>query len=203
MPLHAYLLYCAVYAVAIAIPGPGIVAIVARALGSGFRATVPAAFATAVSDWALMTLSAFGLALVAKAMGPLFLIVKLGGAAYLVYLGYRYWTAKVTERPDADAVAVSARQSFLSQLSLSIGNPKAIGFFVALLPTVVDLHTLNVLGYLELSAATFVLIPLIVLAYAALASRVRGLLSSRRARKTINKSAGAVLVGAAIGVALS
>ena len=201
MSLHAYLLYCALYAVAIAVPGPGIIAIVARALGSGFRATIPAAFGSAVGDWALMTLSAFGLALVARAMGSLFLIVKLGGAAYLIYLGYRYWTAKVAE--PSDDVAVSARQSFLSQLSLTIGNPKAIGFFVALLPTVVDLHALNLLGYLELSAATFVLIPLIVLAYAALASRVRGLLASRRARKTINRTAGAVLVGAAVGVALT
>ena len=201
MSLHAYLLYCAVYAVAIAVPGPGIISIVARALASGFRATIPAAFGTAVGDWALMTLSAFGLALVAKTMGSLFLIVKLAGAAYLVYLVYRYWTSRVAEANDM--VAVSARQSFLSQLALTIGNPKAIGFFVALLPTVVDLHTLSVVGYLELSAATFVLIPLILLAYAALASRVRRLLTSRRARKTINRTAGAVLVGAAVGVALS
>lgn len=163
MSLHAYLLYCAVYAVAIAVPGPGIISIVARALGSGFRATIPAAFGTAVGDWALMTLSAFGLALVAKTMGSLFLIVKLAGAGYLVYLGYRYWTARVAEV--AETLAVSARQSFLSQLSLTIGNPKAIGFFVALLPTVVDLHTLSVVGYLELSAASFVLIPVIVLVH--------------------------------------
>jgi threonine/homoserine/homoserine lactone efflux protein len=201
MSLHAYLLYCAVYAVAIAVPGPGIISIVARALGSGFRATIPAAFGTAVGDWALMTLSAFGLALVARTMGSLFLIVKLAGAGYLVFLGYRYWTVRVAEV--ADVVPVSARQSFLSQLSLTIGNPKAIGFFVALLPTVVDLHALNAVGYLELSAASFVLIPLIELAYAALAARVRGLLASRRARKNINRTAGAVLVGAAVGVALS
>ena len=42
IPLHNFLLYCALYAVAIAVPGPGVISIVARALGSGFRATVPA-----------------------------------------------------------------------------------------------------------------------------------------------------------------
>jgi threonine/homoserine/homoserine lactone efflux protein len=201
LPFHAYLIYCGLYAIAIAVPGPGVIAIVARALGSGFRATIPAALGTAVGDWALMTLSAFGLALVAKAMGPLFLIVKFAGAAYLMYLGYRYWSAKVSELPDV--VPASARQSFLSQLSLTLGNPKAIAFFVALLPTVVDLHSLNALGYLQLSAATFILIPVIVLAYAALASRVRGLLSSRRARKAINKTAGVILMGAGTGVAVT
>ena len=201
MSLHAYLLYCAVYAVAIAIPGPGVIAIVARALGSGFRATIPAAIGTAVGDWTLMTLSASGLVLVARALGSLFLLVKLAGACYLLYLAYRYWTAKVAEF--ADRIPVSARQSFLSQLSLTLGNPKPIAFFLALLPSVVDLHTLNVAGYLELSVASFVLIPLILLAYAALASRVRGLLASHRARQAMNRAAGGVLVGAAVGVVLS
>ncbi len=42
IPLHSYLLYCGLYAIAIAVPGPGVIAIVARALGSGFRATIPA-----------------------------------------------------------------------------------------------------------------------------------------------------------------
>ena len=200
LSLHAYLIYCGVYAIALAVPGPGVIAIVARALGSGFRATVPAAFGTAVGDWVLMTLAVFGLALVAKAMGPLFLVVKLAGAGYLIYLGYRYWTAKVSDLPDI--IPAGARQSFLSQLSLTLGNPKAIAFFVALLPSVVDLHALNAIGYFQLSAASFVLIPLIELSYAALASRVRSLLASRRARKTINKAAGAILVGAGVAVAL-
>lgn len=201
LTFHAYLIYCGIYAVAIAVPGPGIVAIVARALGSGFRATIPAVLGTAVGDWALMTLSAFGLAMVATAMGPLFLVIKLGGAAYLIYLGYRYWTAKVSE--STDAIPSRTGQGFLSQLSLTLGNPKAIAFFVALLPTVVDLHALNAVGYLQLSAASFVLIPMITLVYAALASRARGLLASVRARKTINRAAGVILTGAGIGVAVS
>ena len=198
---HAFLMYCGIYAIAIAVPGPGIIAIVALALGSGFRATIPAAFGIATGDWALMTLSAFGLALVATALGPLFLIVKIGGAAYLMYLGYRYWTAKVSDLPDV--LPASAQKSFLSQLSLTLGNPKPIAFFVALLPTMVDLRGLKALGYLELSAATFFLVPTIALTYAALASRVRKFLVSRRARKAINKTAGAILVGAGVGVAVT
>ena len=201
LSLHAYVLYCGLYAVAIAVPGPGIVAIVARALGSGFRATIPAVIGTAVGDLILMSLSAFGLALVAQAMGGLFLIVKLAGAAYLVYLGYKYWTAPVADMETV--VPASARQGFLAQMSLTLGNPKAIAFFVALLPTVVDLGRLNVFGYLQLCAATFVLIPTITLSYAALASRVRGFLASRRARGRLNKGAAVIMAGAGVGVAVS
>ena len=201
LSLHSYLLYCGLYAVAIAVPGPGIIAIVARALGSGFRATIPAAIGTAAGDLILMSLSAFGLALVAQAMGGLFLIVKLMGAAYLVYLGYRYWTAPVADLETV--VPASARQGFLAQMSLTLSNPKAIAFFVALLPTVVDLGRLNLFGYLQLCAATFVLIPTITLSYAALASRVRGFLASRRARGRLNKGAAVIMVGAGVGVAVS
>ena len=46
IPLHIYLIYFGLYAIAVAMPGPGILAIVARALGSGFRATIPAVLGT-------------------------------------------------------------------------------------------------------------------------------------------------------------
>jgi len=150
LSLHSYLIYCGLYAIAIAIPGPGVVAIIARALQSGFRATIPAAIGTAVGDWALMSLSALGLSVLAESMGRLFMIVKIAGAAYLFYLGYKYWIAKIDDQPSG-VVPNTARQGFLSQLSLTLGNPKAIAFFVALLPSVVDLNHLSFVGYWQLS----------------------------------------------------
>jgi threonine/homoserine/homoserine lactone efflux protein len=198
---HALLIYCGLYALAIAVPGPGIISIVARALGHGFRSTIPAVVGTAIGDWVLMTLSAFGLAVVAREMGSLFLVVKLAGALYLIYLGYKYWTAPVSETPVA--AETSASRGFFAQLALTLGNPKAIVFFAALLPTVVDLDRLTAVGYAELSAATFVLIPAITLAYAALASRVRFMLASAAARSRVNKSAAVIMIGAGLGVAVS
>ncbi|MDE2181703.1 MAG: LysE family translocator [Alphaproteobacteria bacterium] len=201
LSLHAYLIYCGLYAVVILMPGPGVVAIVARALGSGFRTAIPAAIGTAVGDWIWMTLSAFGLAMLAQTMGQFFLVVKLAGAAYLLWMGYKYWTAPVGEMPAI--VPASMRQSFLSQLSVTLGNPKAMAFFLAALPAVIDLKHLNAIGYAQLCAATAVLIPSIMLAYAATAAKVRTLLTSRRARKGINRTAAVVMVGAGVGVAVS
>ncbi len=198
---HGFLIYCGLYAVVIIIPGPGVVAMVARALGSGFRSAIPAAAGTAVGDWIWMTLSAFGLAAIAQAMGEYFLVVKYAGALYLVYMAFRYWTAEVKELPEI--VPTTAHQSFLSQLSVTLGNPKAMGFFLAAFPQVVDLNHLNAIGYAQLCAATAVLIPTIMLAYAALAAQVRVLLTSRRARKGINRTAAVVMAGAGVGVAVS
>jgi threonine/homoserine/homoserine lactone efflux protein len=198
---HAFLIYCGIYAVAIAVPGPGVIAIVARALGSGFRATIPAAAGTVLGDWVYLTLSAFGLAMLAQAMGGFFLIVKLMGAAYLLWLAWRYWTQPV-ETMD-DIVPETAGRSFVSQFLVTLGNPKAMAFFVALLPTVIDVKSIGAAGFLQLTAATAVLIPAIMLSYAALAARVRGLLASKKARRRINKGAAVVMVGAAAGVAVS
>ena len=191
---HSYLFYCGLYAIAIATPGPAIIAIVARALGNGFKSVIPGAMGVLVGDLILTTLSAFGLALAAQAMGQMFLAVKIAGALYLLYLGYKYWTAEVPET--GIVVPQSAGRGFLAYLGLTLGNPKAIAFFVALLPVAVDPHQLSVMGYLQLVAATLVLIPAITLGYAALAAQLSRFVASRKARKRINKGAGAVMVGA-------
>lgn len=199
--LHSYLIFCGIYALAIAVPGPDIVATVARALGGGFRASIPAALGIAAGHWLLMSLSAFGLAVVAQAMGSFFMLVKYAGAAYLCWLGYKYWTAPVAD--EAAIMPLSARNGFLGQLALGLGNPKAIAFFLALLPSVIDLHALSFTSYAALSAATWIMFPVIGLTYAALAARVRVYLTSRRARRNINRTAAVAMVGAGAGVAMA
>ena len=200
IPPHNYMIYFILYAIAVAVPGPGIFAIIARALGSGFRATVPAVMGNTLGDLVLMTLSAFGLAVIARQMGGLFYGVKLAGAAYLVYLGYKYWTVPVAQ---ATVAPRSARQGFVSQLMLTLGNPKGIVFFLALMPSAVDLTRLNGIGYLQLCTVTLLLIPAIELAYAALAAQARIFLSGVTARRRMNKGAGAIMIGAGIGVAVN
>jgi threonine/homoserine/homoserine lactone efflux protein len=197
--LHSLLLYFGIYAVAIATPGPGIFAIIARALGGGLRSTIPAVLGNTLGDLILMSLSALGLAMVARQMGGLFLMVKLAGAAYLIWLGYKSWTA------DSMAVAdqAPARKGFWSQLALTLGNPKAIMMFVAILPTAIDLDRLTSVGYLLLCLCTLILIPGIEFLYAALASQARAFLSGPKARRRMNKGAGAIMIGAGIGVAVS
>lgn len=200
IPWHNFLLYVGLYAVAVATPGPGMIAIVARALGSGFRSTVPAAAGIAAGDLCLMTLSAFGLALVAQAMGHLFLVVKIAGALYLMFLAYKYWTAPVEEIGEVMPVPGMGdiRRSFVAYWGLTLGNPKAIAFFVALLPVAINPRILSWIGYLELVGATLVVIPLVTLSYAAMAARLKKFVASTRARRRINKGAGAVMAGASV-----
>jgi len=198
IPLHNFLFYCLLYAVAIATPGPGVISIVARALGQGFRKTVPACLGIMVGDLILMTLSAFGLALAAQAMGRMFVVVKVAGGLYLLFLGYKYWTANVSAQ--SEVIPESAGRGFLTQMGITLSNPKAIAFFVALQPTAIDMRSLNAVGYLELVGATLVLIPAITMGYAAAAARLKTLVASVKARRRINKGAGLVMAGAGIAI---
>lgn len=199
IPLHNLLIYIGVYAFVIALPGPNVIAIAARALAGGFRAAIPAAFGTALGDIVLMSFSVFGLELIADTSSHVFLAVKIAGVLYLLWLGYKYWTSPV--KP-LDAPSRRASSGFFAQLAVTAGNPKGMAFFFALLPTVVDLTRLNAFGYLELVAATLVLIPVITLTYAGLADRARVVLASETARRRLNKGAGAIITAAALAIAV-
>ena len=199
IPLHNLLIYVGVYAFVIALPGPNVIAIAARALAGGFRAAVPAALGTALGDIVLMSFSAFGLEVVANTSNRVFFAVKIAGVLYLLWLGYKYWTAPVNP---LDAPSRRAGSGFFAQLAVTAGNPKGMAFFFALLPTVVDLTRLNFFGYLELVAATLILIPAITLTYAALADRARVVLSSETAQRRLNKGAGAIITAAALAIAV-
>ena len=200
MTWQALLIFVPVYAIAVATPGPGIVSIVARSLASGFGAAIPMTLGMVAGDITLMTLSVFGLAVVAQSMGEFFFAIKIAGALYLVWLGWKYWYEPVAElRPDASG----AGRGFLAQYALTVGNPKAIAFFVALMPTVIDMSRVTLLGYLELATVSAIVLPAITLTYAALAWRARGLFASVAARRRMNRGAAVAMVGAGVGVALS
>src|SRR5690606_41909429 len=86
MTLAGFLTYAGALAIAAAIPGPGIIALVARALGSGFRPALFMAGGLVVGDILYLTAVVLGLAMLAQTFGNAFLIVKWVGVAYLAWL---------------------------------------------------------------------------------------------------------------------
>lgn len=202
MPLSSLLLFALVYAGAVASPGPGIAALVARVMTSGTSGIIGFVLGMVVGDLAWFTIAAGGFALLAQAFAPAFVTLKVGGVLYLVSLSWKTWSAPV----DANAPAATPRQdglrAFLGGLAMTLGNPKVILFFLALLPTVVDLPHLSVFG-LALMATTLVFVLGAVLSlYVLAADRARRAFTSRRARRRINQGSATVMVGAAAAIAL-
>ena len=195
------LVFCAAYALATASPGPGIAAILARVLGRGLRG-VPAFIAGfVVGDLFWFTIAATGLALVAQTFAVLFIAIKYAGAAYLLYLAWKLWTAPARqEEVGIDQRNDGAGRLFLGGLAVTLGNPKVIVFFLALLPSVIDLEHLTVLGFVEIALLIVVILSCVLAAYALAAASARRLISSPRTVRAVNRTTGTVMAGAAVAI---
>lgn len=202
MSLEAAVLYALALLLAAASPGPGVVAAVACAMGQGAARGVALAAGQALGDVCFMLLAVYGLALLAAALGELFVLVKLAGAAYLIWLGVRLWRAKPEPAklaPTADARGLA--RSFAAGLAVSLGNPKVIAFYLGFLPSFLDLAALTGADVAILAALTWGLVALVLGGYALAVGRARRLLRDPRRVGLLNRLAGGALVGAGVAVA--
>lgn len=202
MSLSGLLIFAGVYFLAVASPGPGVAAVVARSLARGTQGAVAFIAGFLIGDLAWFTFAATGLAALAQTAHVVFVAVKYAGVAYLLYLAYRLWTAPVAA---ASAAPIDEGQTqwrlFLGSLALTMGNPKTMIFFLALLPTVVKLETLSIAGFLEIAATIGIVLPLVLGSYVLAAAHARKMFRSPRAVRNLNRGTGAALAGAAVVVA--
>ena len=200
--LAALLVFASALFVAAASPGPGIAAIVARVLGRGMRGAIAFTAGVALGDVVWLTVAILGLAAVAQTFHGVFLAIKYAGVAYLLYLAWKLWTAPVAAHDvDADTSDVKPVRLFLAGLAVTMGNPKVMVFYLALLPHIIDLTHVTIAGWLALSAVTLSVLALVFGAYVGLAARTRRLFTSPRALRAINRGTGAVMASAAVAIA--
>ena len=182
-------------------PGPGLATIVSRALASGPIAGLAVTGGLVLADFFFMAVAMVGLTAIAAAIGPLFQIVKYAGAAYLVWLGckaFRASASPLTIKPRSGKGAVKdVGLGFL----VTLGNPKAILFYSALLPTFLDMSAIKPTDFLVLAGIVVVVSYLVYGGYIFLAERSRRLLASSKASRLFNRLTGSILVGAGVAVA--
>jgi len=202
MTFTSLLLFVSVYFVAVASPGPGLAAVVARGLAQGSKGGAAFIAGFVVGDLVWFTVAATGLAVIAATFEALFLAIKYAGCAYLLYLAYRIWTAPVAAQ-DLEAARSRVRSwpSFLGSLSLTLGNPKVIVFFLSIMPLVVDVKGITPLVFLEMAAAIVLVIAPVLTGALVLADRARRVFTSERALKRINRGTATVMAGAAVAIA--
>jgi threonine/homoserine/homoserine lactone efflux protein len=203
MSLHGLGLFCLIYLLATASPGPGIAAVVARVLSRGTHGLVAFIAGFVVGDLIWFICAATGMAALAQTAYVAFALVKYAGAAYLLYLAYRLWTAPAQAFGEDDIPPVQQRSSqlFLGSLALTIGNPKVMVFFLALLPTVLDLKSMTLSDFLKVAVASMIILSSVLSGYAFAALRARRLFKTTRAIRWLNRGAGTAMAGAAVAVA--
>ena len=197
MTLAGFLLFAVAYGMAVITPGPGVMAVVGHVLGRGLKGIVGLVLGIVAGDLVWFTAAVLGLAVLANSFALVFTAVKWAGAAYLLWLAFQMWRASGTMAVEAQAGARGHGASFLAGLSLTLGNPKTMSFYLALLPVMVDLPHLTMGGFLEIVALILIMLPVIMAGYALAASRARGLFRSPTAMRRVNRLAACALAGAA------
>lgn len=202
MELSALLIFAGALMIAAGSPGPSIAALTARVIAHGWRHALPFAAAMWIGEALWLTLAVYGLAAVVEILHGAFLVVKYLGIAYLLYLAWKTWHAPTALATDDSAPpAASARRMFLAGLAVTLGNPKIMLFYLALLPTLIDLAGITLVAWFELTATMLVILAVIDFAYIALAVGARRMLRSRRALRIANRTSAALLGGAAATLA--
>jgi threonine/homoserine/homoserine lactone efflux protein len=146
---------------------------------------------------------AAGLSALLVASATAYTVVKLAGAAYLVYLGVQALLA--SRHPPTDpppAAIVAPRRAFLQGLISTVLNPKPALFFLTFVPQFVN-RDAAVLPQTLTLAAIHVIVGLVWLsAYARLVHRARGLLIAPRVKAWLERTTGAVLIAFGLRVAV-
>ncbi len=197
-----YALFIAASAAVIAVPGPTVTVIIANSLRHGPRAGMMNVAGTQLGMGLMVLILAFGFASVVARMASVFDVVRLLGAAYLIYLGIRLWRSDGSLL-EPEAAAATKRDSgfFLQGLLIVLSNPKVLIFFGAFIPQFVD-PSGNALLQVLFLGATFMLVATILdSAYAFAAGRAGRLLTRRRVG-LMEKISGTCLVGGGIWLAL-
>jgi len=186
-------------------PGPAWAAVVTTSVARGFAPAAAMSLGVALGDVFFLLLAVFGLVLLAKALGALFLVVKFAGAAYLIWLGVRLWrrppaAPEDTPRGDTPKGARSLGPG-LTGFALTLGNPKAIAFYLGFLPAFIDLTTVTGWEVGVLAVTTFTVIAAMLCGYAALAARSRRLFHEDAVRRRLGRVLGSALIGTGVVVA--
>lgn len=178
-------------------PGPGVFAIIARALTRGAPSCFFLSLGMTISDILYLIAACFGLAVIATQWGEVFLIIRIVGAFYLFYLGWKMWTSPIDLNGDADPSTLSTGvMSFVQGFLISASNPKVILFYIAFLPTFMDLAALDAGDIVLASFLTLISLMIGLSSIAYFAAAARKFFESERQAKLINRSAGSIMMGA-------
>ncbi len=201
----SYLAFLGVSLLVICTPGQDTALAIRNTLLGGRAAGLATAFGVSTGQAAWTAATSAGLAVVLMASEPLFLAVRLAGAAYLVYLGARSLLRAISRRDVGGPASPQLRQklspqaAFLQGFVSNLSNAKMVAFFIGLLPPFAGPHP----SFLLLTALglNFCLLTLVWLAgYTFAVDRVGGWLRQSPVRRALDALLGAVLLGLGLRV---
>ena len=180
-------------------PGPAVLFVVSQGLRRGSTQALWSAFGILAANGFYFAISGTGVGALLATSGRLFTAIKWAGAGYLFYLDVLALLRPPRpggDRGAADGAPSDRRTLSLQGLALQLSNPKALLFFVAILPQFIDRSRPIVMQILVLGVTSIVLA-----AYGAAAARAARIAMQPRYAAATSRLSGVFLLGAALGLA--
>lgn len=193
--LHQLLLYAGGMAVLWLIPGPVWVALIARALSGGFAAAWPLAIGVALGDLIWPMAAIFGLTWITSIYGGFLALLGWVAAAVFIFMGILL-IRKPAERPNANSAMTRPGMwaGFLVGVAAVFGNPKAILFYMGVLPGFFDLSRVTTPDIIAILAVSATIPALGNIGLALFLDRARRLLASPQRLRRLNVISGVLLI---------
>ncbi|MEM6162512.1 LysE family transporter [Erwinia sp. P6884] len=207
MTLQLWLAYTGIIAALIAIPGPSALISMTHGLRYGHRRAFATVLGGVLSAMTLMTASALGLGAILATSTTVFTVLKVVGAAYLIWLGISAWRAPAAAETALEASPAEASPGvmklFRKGYMVGISNPKDLLFFAALFPNFIDAAQPHAMQFAALAITWAILDCSLMFAYACAGRRLSSLFASPARLRILNRSTGTLFVFAGSALAAS
>jgi threonine/homoserine/homoserine lactone efflux protein len=186
-------------------PGPDMIYVITRGMAHGRRAGILSAIGVVCGILVHTTAAALGLTLIFQTSAFAFLLVKLIGATYLLYLGFKAWRDKSTFRIQTSAASAKSSALFWQGVLSNVLNPKIAIFFLAFLPQFVDKGSSHIAFQLVMLGSTFAFFGLCFLLAVGYSSGTIGRWLTQRPKSAqfFQRLAGGILISLGIRLAFT
>jgi RhtB (resistance to homoserine/threonine) family protein len=203
MDFTTWLLFSAAALLAIMSPGPAILLAISNSLTHGTRSVYLSALGNEIGIMIVSLSAVLGLGVILQTSTTLFLMIKVIGAAYLIYLGVRQWRSKTNlfDRQNTEAKKARTNKSFfLEGLLIAVTNPKAILFFTALFPQFININAAVLPQFLMMTLTFMALSFLVLVTYGKIAFKAKRWFSTSKRVKWFNRTMGSLFVLIGLGL---
>ena len=215
--LSLYSLFVITSIMTVATPGPGVLMTLMKSIGYGFRGAIWTICGTATGAIIMSAISATGVGLILRASPDAYALLRVVGAAYMIWLGIKNWRVRTMSLESAlrgskhraitqgAAVEGEIRRFpfFMEGITLQMTNPMLIMFFISLFPQFIDPNFDYARQFAILTGSYFALVFIIHSGYSLTVTHFRGALANRGASRIIYRIGGTLFLLLAAQVFLS
>jgi len=203
MEIDKYIAFLTIITVLLLSPGPSVLLSINNGMKYGVKHAAVGVIGNVIAFQILIILSATGIRATLATSNTFFTVLKILGAVYLVYLGFKLWFTPISAKAAGERYSLQHNSQFnifKQAFFVTASNPKALIFVSALLPQFINTNEAFLTQTIILAITTAVIHFTIYMSYTILSSRTSLLLESDHNIRLFNKGSGLVFVAFAIAL---